>query len=124
MKNAGKQDSSPVPGIVGRRAEREGLLRALDNPESQFVAVYGRRRVGKTYLVRKTFGNEFAFYHSGVFDAPYREQLLEFRDSLLECGLPDCPDLKDWRMAFAQLRRLLASKSDGKKVVFLEKEGV
>lgn len=120
MKNDGKQDSSPVPGIVGRRAEREGLLRALDNPESQFVAVYGRKRVGKTYLVRKTFGNEFAFYHSGVFDAPYREQLLEFRDSLLECGLPDCPDLKDWRMAFAQLRRLLALKPDGKKVVFLD----
>ena len=120
MKNEEDHGKSPIQGIVGRRGERDGLLRALDNPESQFVAVYGRRRVGKTYLVRKTFGNEFAFYHSGVFDAPYREQLLEFRDSLLECGLPDCPDLKDWRMAFAQLRRLLASKPDGKKVVFLD----
>ncbi len=120
MKNEEDHGKSPFPGIVGRRGERDGLLRALDNPESQFVAVYGRRRVGKTYLVRKTFGNHFAFYHSGVFDAPYREQLLEFRDSLLECGLTDCPDLKDWRMAFAQLRRLLDSKPDGKKVVFLD----
>ena len=118
-------DSEPMKtnvglGMIGRVAEREGLLRALGKPDSQFVAVYGRRRVGKTFLVRKTFGNAFAFYHSGVFDAPYREQLLEFRDSLLECGLPDCPDLVDWRTAFAQLRRLLEAKPSGKKVVFLD----
>ena len=106
--------------MIGRTVERDGLLRALRHPESQFVAVYGRRRVGKTYLVRKTFGNKFAFYHTGVFDGPFREQLLEFRDSLRECGLSDCPDLKDWRGAFAQLRRLLESKPDGKKIVFLD----
>ena len=118
-------DSAPMntptlPDMIGRTAERDGLLRALRHPESQFVAVYGRRRVGKTYLVRKTFGNAFAFYHTGVFDGPFREQLLEFRDSLRECGLSDCPDLKDWRGAFAQLRRLLESKPDGKKIVFLD----
>ena len=106
--------------MVGRGAERGELLRALQSPESQFVAVYGRRRVGKTYLVRKTFDNKFAFYHTGVFDGPFREQLLEFRDSLLEYGLSDCPELKDWRGAFAQLRRLLESKPEGKKVVFLD----
>ena len=106
--------------MVGRSAERGDLLRALRSPESQFIAVYGRRRVGKTYLVRKTFGNEFAFYHTGVFDAPFREQLLEFRDSLRDYGLSDCPDLKDWRAAFAQLRRLLETKPKGKKVVFLD----
>ncbi len=120
MKKDENNGASPIPSIVGRRAERNSLMLALANPESQFVAVYGRRRVGKTYLIRKTFGNEFAFYHAGVFDAPYREQLLEFRDSLLECGLPDCPDLTDWRVAFAQLRRLLASKPEGKKVVFFD----
>ena len=74
-------DSAPMntptlPDMIGRTVERDGLLRALRHPESQFVAVYGRRRVGKTYLVRKTFGNAFAFYHTGVFDGPFREQLL------------------------------------------------
>lgn len=106
--------------MVGRKNEQDQLLRAFQNPESQFVAVYGRRRVGKTYLVRKTFGNRFAFYHTGVFDGSYKEQLDEFRDSLMEGGLKDCPPLVDWRAAFAELRRLLAGLGDGRKVVFLD----
>ena len=114
MKDESGQD------IVGRSAERADLLRALHSPESQFLAVYGRRRVGKTFLVRKTFGNRFAFYHTGVFDGPFREQLLEFRDSLREYGLADCPELKDWSDAFARLRTLLDGKAPGKKVVFLD----
>ena len=46
--------------MVGRIAEQAELRALLDNSESVFAAVYGRRRVGKTYLVRKTFGNHFA----------------------------------------------------------------
>lgn len=106
--------------MVGRELERNALLRAYSKRESQFVAVYGRRRVGKTYLVRKTFGNQFAFYHTGVFDGSYREQLDEFRESLEEYGLFDCPTLKNWREAFRELRRLLESKGEGKKVVFID----
>ena len=49
--------------MVGRIAEQAELKSLLDTPESVFAAVYGRRRVGKTYLVRKTFGNRFAFDH-------------------------------------------------------------
>ena len=68
--------------MVGRKEETKALLRALSRNESQFIAVYGRRRVGKTYLVRKAFGNEFAFYHTGIFDGSFREQLDEFRESM------------------------------------------
>ena len=46
--------------MVGRIAEQAELSALFDNSESVFAAVYGRRRVGKTYLVRKTFGNHFA----------------------------------------------------------------
>jgi len=52
--------------MIGRIAEQKSLMKAYSFHESQFVAVYGRRRVGKTYLVRKTFDNNFAFYHTGV----------------------------------------------------------
>ena len=106
--------------MIGRKEETKTLLRALSRNESQFVAVYGRRRVGKTYLVRKAFGNEFAFYHTGIFDGSFREQLDEFKESLEEYGLADCPTLANWRDAFRELRRLLSAKPDGKKVVFID----
>ena len=106
--------------MVGRVEEQRLLRRVLESKESQFLAVYGRRRVGKTYLVRNAFGNKFAFYHTGIFDGSYREQLCEFRESLEECGLTDCPELKNWRDAFKQLRRLLEGKPEGKKVVFID----
>ena len=106
--------------MIGRKVEKQALLRAYNSKESQFVAVYGRRRVGKTYLVRKTFDNAFAFYHTGVFDGGYREQLDEFRESLEEYGLADCPHLNNWRDAFRELRRLLESKTEKRKIVFID----
>lgn len=42
--------------LVGREKETEQLLRALDKPEAQLIAVYGRRCIGKAYLIRETFG--------------------------------------------------------------------
>ena len=77
--------------MVGRNEETKTLLRTLSRNESQFVAVYGRRRVGKTYLVRKAFDNKFAFYHTGIFDGSYREQLDEFKESLGGCRIPREP---------------------------------
>ena len=45
--------------MIGRKNEKEELLSALEVDESQFVAVYGRRRVGKTYLIREAFNYQF-----------------------------------------------------------------
>ena len=52
--------------IIGREREIEELMRLYHKKQAQLVAVYGRRRVGKTYLVRELFKNHFAFYHTGV----------------------------------------------------------
>ena len=51
--------------MIGRGKELKRLLDAAQEEESRFVAVYGRRRVGKTYLVRETFSGQFAFEHTG-----------------------------------------------------------
>jgi len=107
--------------MIGRLTEKEELLATLDEDESQFVAVYGRRRVGKTYLVRETFGDKFAFQHTGLAKGALMAQLAEFQESLRLAGMdkPRCP--KSWFDAFHLLADLLAAKDDGqKKVVFID----
>ena len=47
--------------LIGRNKEKAILQEALDKEESQFIAVYGRRRVGKTYLIRESYGYQFYF---------------------------------------------------------------
>ena len=79
--------------MVGRIAEQAELRALLDNSESVFAAVYGRRRVGKTYLVRKTFGNHFAFDHVGLSSGKMSDQLESFRNSLIAHGHRKCPVL-------------------------------
>ncbi|MBQ2629266.1 MAG: ATP-binding protein [Kiritimatiellae bacterium] len=53
--------------MVGRKKEIDELRRCYESSESEFVAVYGRRRVGKTYLIRSVFSDKFVFQHSGQF---------------------------------------------------------
>ena len=52
--------------IIGRENEQRLLEELFESKESEFVAVYGRRRVGKTYLIRETFNYRFSFYHIGI----------------------------------------------------------
>ena len=52
--------------MIGREKERNELLKLYENKDPQFVAIYGRRRVGKTYLVTNTFEDKFTFRHSGL----------------------------------------------------------
>ena len=66
--------------MIGRVLERKSLMRAVESDESQFVAVYGRRRIGKTYLVRETLGKLFCFEHSGIFGETLAGELSAFRD--------------------------------------------
>ena len=82
--------------MVGRVEESAALEAAYSADESEFVAVYGRRRVGKTYLVSETFRSKFSFRHAGLKDATMREQLESFRESLVEFGHSKCPELKGW----------------------------
>ncbi len=107
--------------LIGRKNEQQTLLDALKSDESEFIAVYGRRRVGKTYLIRETFNYHFAFEHSGLLDAPLAEQLEEFMESLYSAGMPESECPKSWREAFRLLQRLLEKNQSGeKKVIFLD----
>lgn len=106
--------------MIGRKQEKARLLEAASSKYSEFVAVYGRRRVGKTFLVRETFQYAFAFQHSGLSQAGYSLQLSEFWRSLKAQGYPDCPQPHNWFDAFEALGNLLAKSKARKKVIFLD----
>lgn len=63
--------------IIGREKELQLLREAYNDEYSQFVVVYGRRRVGKTFLVREAFNYKFTFQHAGIANAPKSVQLEE-----------------------------------------------
>lgn len=106
--------------MIGRKSEKERLLRAKESEYSEFVAVYGRRRVGKTFLIRETFDYMFAFQHAGVANGTLHEQLDQFRSALKDCGYRDCPPLKSWFEAFDALKVVIQQSTEEKKVVFID----
>lgn len=109
--------------IAGRQAEVVLLQSLLKKEESAFVAMYGRRRIGKTYLIRQVFENEIVFECSGVLGKNMPQQLENFWRSLNETNPQAQPSLppKTWLAAFFQLREYLnIQKQDTKKVIFLD----
>ena len=112
--------------LIGRKREIDALDQCLKSGRPEFVAVFGRRRVGKTFLVREYFKGSFSFYATGIADASMRDQLRAFGISLQEYGCADRTIPKDWFEAFSRLKALLsddAAARDGasdRLVVFLD----
>lgn len=113
--------------IIGREREKEELTRIYHKRQAQLVALYGRRRVGKTYLVRELFKDRFAFYHTGVSPLELEEtnlleaQLAAFQSSLVEYGGEETVRPKNWMEAFGRLKALLQQQDKDKRlVVFID----
>jgi AAA+ ATPase superfamily predicted ATPase len=106
--------------LIGREKQQQELLDLLRSKESQFCAIYGRRRVGKTFLVKQTFEGQFAFVHTGLNDATKEEQLWEFRESLRSAGMKHCRLPKTWFEAFHLLEQHLSTLPQKKKIVFID----
>ena len=96
------------------------LVDALHEEYSQFIAVYGRRRVGKACSIREAYDYTFDFQFTGAAKLTARKQLVRFRRALKEHGQKDTPELTNWGDAFSELKRLINSLKTGKKVVFLD----
>ena len=106
--------------IIGRDKEIAILRGTLTEEYSQFVAVYGRRRVGKTFLIREAFEYSFDFQFTGAANTSSRKQLSRFRTALKEQGQIDTPELVNWESAFGELKRFVLGLPEGKKVIFLD----
>jgi hypothetical protein len=106
--------------IIGRKSEQKELLDAAKSEYSKFVAVYGRRRVGKTFLIRETFNYTFTFQHTGLAHGKLKDQLLSFRASLQNASGKKYVQFKSWYEAFFALEEWLGSLPEGKKTIFLD----
>ncbi len=113
--------------MIGRKKEIALLKRLYESNKAQFVAVYGRRRVGKTYLINDVFGEKITFRHTGLSpiesgdESPLKKQLKHFYNSLLLHGMPrsKCPE--NWLDAFLMLELFLQSKDDGsRQLIFID----
>ena len=93
--------------MIGRISEKEVLDHCIESGRPEFMVVYGRRRVGKTYLVKEYFGGRFSFYATGINNVNTRGQLKAFNKSLIEYGCEEKNIPKDWFEAFDRLKMLL-----------------
>ena len=107
--------------IVGRKQELAQIARYYNSGKSEFIAVYGRRRVGKTYLVRQYFKNQFAFDMTGIMEGSKSEQMTAFHSAMKTYGYKGKKN-GSWIDAFSALRELLESKIEtGKRcVIFID----
>ncbi len=108
--------------IIGRKKEIKQLEKVKNSRKSEFVVVYGRRRVGKTFLVREHFNYTFDFQLTGLANANTKQQLINFQVSLQrQSNLTIDQIPKDWFSAFQLLIDHLESIKEGrKKIVFFD----
>ncbi len=106
--------------LVGRNRERKQLEEAYRSGRPEFIAVYGRRRIGKTHLVQSAFSGTFAFEHTGLARVGKALQLAEFGRALRRRFNDGAGAPSDWYDAFDRLATGLESLPEGRKVVFLD----
>ena len=105
--------------LIGRKAEQERLNEYLKTDRSEFVVVYGRRRVGKTFLVRQTIGDTACFQMTGMENVGIIEQLTNFFLALRKV-FPSAHRPTSWLEAFDQLEQYLETLATTTKVIFLD----
>ena len=106
--------------LIERKKETEILQNALNAKESRFVAVYGRRRIGKTFLIREVFGYRFTFQHAGLSRGTMKDQIFEFVSSLKDSGYKFEKPPKNWLEAFEGLKDVIRNSNEKKKVIFID----
>ena len=105
--------------LIGREKETKELTRLKESSQAEFVVLYGRRRVGKTYLVRSFFDDKFSFFCTGLAKGSRQQQLKNFGKQISEYT-GQAFDPKDWFEAFDALKGIIARSRQRRKVVFLD----
>lgn len=92
--------------IIGREDEIDRLKRYFESGRPEFIALYGRRRVGKTFLIEHLYGAKTAFSVTGVIEGTRDDEMTVFHNALVKAGY-DGPVPGNWYKAFAALRQIM-----------------
>lgn len=108
--------------LIGRKKEQERLQAIAKSKKSEFLALYGRRRVGKTFLIKEFFQYKFTFHITGLANADTRQQLFNFDTELRrQSPLVFAKPSKNWLIAFQRLIKHIENSSrQGKKIIFID----
>jgi AAA+ ATPase superfamily predicted ATPase len=106
--------------LIGREKEKDILNSCYNSDKSEFVALYGRRRIGKTFLIKELFESKFLFYSTGILNGSKDAQLEVWNNDMSRFGGADLNPAVNWIQAFGNLNLLLERSSAGKKVIFLD----
>ncbi|WP_343305140.1 ATP-binding protein [Chitinophaga niabensis] len=111
-----------MESIIGREQEKTLLSRIERSGEAELVAIYGRRRVGKTFLIRNFFHKQLAFEFSGIHNASLDQQLENFSDALTKAaGSLPLAKPASWIQAFRMLTDYITPLIKKKRrVIFLD----
>ena len=106
--------------IIGRDSQFAKLRSYESSGKSEFIALYGRRRVGKTSLIRYYFKDKFDFFVSGVLEGEREDQKTAFRTALQKYGYKG-PAPQNWHEAFEALGTIVSRCKRKKRcVVFID----
>lgn len=108
--------------LIGRKKEIELLENTMNNNKSELIALFGRRRVGKTFLVREFFKKEIIFEVSGLYNGSMKNQIENFSKEIFKnYKIKNTENPTNWFEAFSLLENYLDRlKSSKKKVVFID----
>ncbi len=106
--------------IIGRAEEQRILETCYKSDKAELIALYGRRRVGKTYLVKTYFKEKFDFYVTGIYEGTKAEQLRFFNKQLSDYSGVPYPQVDNWFDAFDQLKHYISNLKKEKVVIFID----
>ncbi|MBR4327552.1 MAG: ATP-binding protein [Bacteroidales bacterium] len=106
--------------IIGRKREQKILETCVNSNKSELIAVYGRRRVGKTFLVKKFFNDKFDFYFTGSLNKTKRDMLMLFNEQLCLYSKRHYDVPKNWHQALNQLKDYILTLKKDKIIVFID----
>ncbi len=109
--------------LIGREIQKVQIEKYYNENRSHFIAVYGRRRVGKTFLIKEYFQNNFTFYCTGLLNGNKNQQLHNFVTNMNRQlkYFDENASINNWYDGFNELIRALSEiKENQKKVIFMD----
>lgn len=107
-------------GLIGRAYEQKLINSYINSEKAELIAVYGRRRVGKTFLIKRMFDENFTFSFTGIYDVSRAVLLSQFKKHLERYSESTIPKIKNWFEAFDALQSYLETLKSDKIVLFFD----